>query len=63
MMAWGDQSTKDLKRHIERLQWAADTTDDPLWRQQHLWDKAECERIIESRSRIIEARRSGERGK
>ena len=48
-MSWRKRSTKDLKHQIDRLQWAADTTDDHLWRRQHLRDKAECERIIAER--------------
>ncbi|QIG69160.1 hypothetical protein EVB78_126 [Rhizobium phage RHph_N1_15] len=48
-MAWRDRTTADLKHQVERLQWAADHTDDPLWRRQHLKDKETCERILKER--------------
>ena len=48
-MSWEDQSTAALKRHVDRLEWAADTTDDPLWRKQHLKDRETCLRIIAER--------------
>lgn len=50
-MSWDKRTTEHLKRQIERLQWAADTTPDYRWRAQHLRDKETCEKIIEERSK------------
>ena len=50
-MSWDTRTTEDLKRQVERLQWAADTTPDYRWRKQHLLDKETCEKIIAERSK------------
>jgi hypothetical protein len=41
--------TKDLEYQLGRLEWAADTTPDPLWRKAHLHNIKDVKAILSER--------------
>ena len=46
MSSYDKMKMKDLVRQINRLEWAADTTDDYKWRKHHLSERLYCIRLL-----------------
>jgi hypothetical protein len=46
MSYYDKMKMKDLVRQINRLEWAADTTDDYEWQKYHLSERLYCIRLL-----------------